>query len=340
MSLVNLAGRRAPVPLKVGLVLGAGGITGVAWLAGALKALQQKTGWDPSTADVIAGTSAGAIVAAVLGARRDPVDLLPYAEDPALLRAAIDRAITDRPGERFAFPLPGSLRLGVAGLATTNWRERVSSLSGFLPRGMRPTDEIRGLTHEAVAAGWPTHTDLWLHSWDVREGRLVTFGALGAPEADLADAVAASCAVPSYYRPVRIDGRVYVDGGLRSFTNADRLTTEKCDTVVCLTPFSTRDRGPWLDTAVFGAVRTATAARTERELRRLRDAGTQVVHLQPTGADIRAMGLNPMDRGRSRRVLETARASVAEGLDEQLRGVNLPTGTSGTRSRPKLRVVA
>ncbi len=259
-------------------------------------ALQQRTGWDPTTADVIAGTSAGAIVATVLGARHDPAGLLPYAEDAALLRVAIDDATADRPAERLMLPLPGSLRLGVAGLTAPSMRGRLASLSGFLPRGVRSTDEVRGLTHEAVAAGWPEHTALWLHSWDVRDGRLVTFGAPGAPQGDLADAVVASCAVPSYYRPVRIDGRVYVDGGLRSFTNADRLLTENCDIVVCLTPFSSRQRGPLLNTAVFGAVRTATAARTERELQKLRDAGTEVVHLQPTSADIRAMGLNPMDR--------------------------------------------
>ena len=37
----------------------------------------------------------------------------------------------------------------------------------------------------------------------------------------MADAVAASCAIPGFYHPVEIDGRRYVDGGMRSTSNLD-----------------------------------------------------------------------------------------------------------------------
>src|SRR5271167_4552894 len=51
---------------KIGLVLGAGGVLGGAWLTGALHAIATETGWDPGSADYIVGTSAGSMVGALL----------------------------------------------------------------------------------------------------------------------------------------------------------------------------------------------------------------------------------------------------------------------------------
>jgi NTE family protein len=71
--------------------------------------------------------------------------------------------------------------------------------------------------------------------------------------------------------------------------------------------------------ALYGALRGAGAVHLGREARRLREAGARVVRVEAGAADVRAMGLNPMDRRRSRHVLETARASVAERLPEVVR---------------------
>jgi NTE family protein len=309
---------RATTP-RVGLVLGAGGITGVAWLAGAVRALEQHSGWHASSADIFVGTSAGAIVATVLAAGHDPCDLLAYGEQPELLKAAIERALHGREPEPRTLPLPVSWRLGVSGLLTPNMRR----LSGFLPTGVVSGDEIRGLTHDAVSEGWPANRELWLNAYDVESGRYVTFGRPGAPEVELADAVVASCAVPSYYRPVTIDGRRYVDGGMRSLTNADLLADDGCDIVIVFSPFASTQRGPLLDTAVYGVPRRATAIQTTREIARLQEAGAQVVCIQPTSADIKAMGLNPMERAHSRHVMDTATASVAALLPAAFRDVDL-----------------
>jgi NTE family protein len=308
----------------VGLVLGAGGITGIAWLVGALEALRERTGWDPATADVVSGTSAGAVAAAVLASGHPMSDLLTYAEDPSALDAAVARATAGRARHSAGPSWPGSLILGATGLLATSLRHRLSSLAGFLPRGHRRTDEIRGLVHDAVAGGWPAGPRLWVHACDYGTGERVTFGRDDAPEADLADAVAASCAVPGYYQPVRIGDRRYVDGGLWSFTNADALVGAGCDVVLVLSPFSTGARGPLLDLAVYGAARGATALQRRREVAQLRNDGARVAVLDPSAEDLQAMGLNPMDRGRSRAVLVTATASVGVRLDEALRGITLP----------------
>src|SRR5438105_12785710 len=57
---------------RVGLVLGAGGVLGGAWLAGGLAAIAEETGWDPATADVIVGTSAGSMIGALLASGVPP----------------------------------------------------------------------------------------------------------------------------------------------------------------------------------------------------------------------------------------------------------------------------
>jgi NTE family protein len=299
--------------------LGAGGITGIAWLAGAVRALEEHAGWEASSADILVGTSAGAIVATVLAADHDPCDLLVYGEQPDTLKAAIERAVRGRDPEPRTLPLPVSLRLGISGLVNPN----ASRLSGFLPTGVVSGDEIRGLTHGAVSKGWPTRRELWLNACDAESGRHVTFGRRGAPEVPLADAVVASCAVPSYYRPVSIGGRRYVDGGVRSLTNADLLADQRCDIVIVLSPFSSTQRGPLLNTALFGVPRRATAMQAAREVARLREAGSQVAWIQPTSADIKAMGINPMERARSRHVMNTATASVAALLPAALGAIDL-----------------
>jgi NTE family protein len=303
----------------VGLVLGAGGITGIAWLAGAVRALEEHTGWEASSADILAGTSAGAVVATVLAAGHDPCDLLVYGEQPHTLKAAIARALRGRDPEPRTLPLPVSLRLGISGLLNPGARR----LSGFLPTGVVSGDEIRGITHAAASKGWPNRRELWLNACDAASGRHVTFGRRGTPEVPLADAVVASCAVPSYYRPVSIGGRRYVDGGVRSLTNADLLADEGCDIVIVLSPFSSTQHGPLLDTALFGVPRRATAMQTAREVARLREAGSQAVCIQPSSADIKAMGLNPMERAHSRRVMDTATASVTALLPEALGDIDL-----------------
>lgn len=53
-------------PPKIGLILGAGGVLGGAWLAGTLHAIASETGWDPGSADHIVGTSAGSMVGALI----------------------------------------------------------------------------------------------------------------------------------------------------------------------------------------------------------------------------------------------------------------------------------
>lgn len=306
---------------RVAVVLGAGGITGTAWLLGALEAIREVTDWDPADADVLCGTSAGALAAAVTASRTPSEALLAMAEDRAVLDAAIAVATGDAPVKhRLPLAWPGSLALGLTGLAAADPKHRLRSLAGFVPAGFRSNDEIRGLIHAATSRGWPQPKTLLINATDYGTARRVTFGAEGAPDATLADAVTASAAVPGYYRPVTIDGQRYVDGGVVSFSNADVVAPYEPDVVLCLSPFGTTVSGGRIDATVLGPVRRASAWQLRREAARLRALGSRVVILEPTRTDLDVMGVNIMERKHARAVLRTARASVTATLADRTLG--------------------
>ena len=296
---------------RVAVVLGAGGITSIAWLLGTLDGLRHATGWEPGAADVLCGTSAGAVAAAVTAAGVATERLVEMAEDQAVLDEQVRLATGSAP-TRHRLPLawPGSLALGLSGLVASDPRHRLRALTGLVPAGFRSGDEIRGLVQEASAAGWPTRTRLLLNAVDYGSGKRVTFGEDGAPAVPLGEAVTASAAVPGYYRPVAIDGRTYVDGGVISFSNADVVAPYAPDLVLCLSPFATTTSGGPRDTALLGGLRRVLRRQLSSETRRLEEAGSRVEVLEPTREDLQVMGLKVMERRHSRAVVEQARASL------------------------------
>ena len=130
------------------------------------------------------------------------------------------------------------------------------------------------------------------------------FGRAGSPFARLSEAVAASCAIPSYFAPVPIGARHYIDGGVHSATNADVLVHAGLDVVIVVSPMSAAhgtSRG------ADAGMRWAMHRRLEREIRRLRAQGTKVVRFEPSAATLAVMGLNAMAEDRSAEVADAAR---------------------------------
>jgi NTE family protein len=313
--------------MKVGLVLGAGGIQGGAWLTGALDALVSETGWDPVEADRIVGTSAGAMIGAIVSSGVPVWFMVAHSAGETIsgLRDAGGRPASDADrsaGARFApegLPSwPGSWRLALATLRDPRRFPPAAVTAGWLPRGFISTAPLKDTVRRAAGDGWSPHPALWIVACDYATGRRVVFGRPGSPSASLADAVAASCAIPSFYRPVEIDGRLYVDGGMWSTSNLDVIEGEDLDLVICLNPTSslhpTRAWNPveWLP----AMVRRATGRRLGHEAKKLRAADTTVVLIQPTGADLRAMGPNLMSNRRRHATLELARRTTLFQLRE------------------------
>ena len=309
-------------PVRVGLVLGAGGLTGHAFHLGALCALQELTGFDGRAADVLVGTSAGSIVAAGLAGGLSVQDLTAEMVGDALSaegarirngargQALAVEALHVPPSSRVAPLAPGVL------LAAARHPLRVrpaAVVSGLLPAGTQSTEPIaRGIRY-LHGLSWPER-DLRICAVRARDARRVVFGTPGAPETDVGTAVAASCAIPAYFAPVRIGGDTYVDGGMHRPTNADAVLRDQLDLVVVSSPMSAGPRpGPRADLAVRLTMRRWLAA----EVRRLRRSGATVVVLQPTARDLDVMGVNPMQAARSEDILASVSASVRARLEAQ-----------------------
>ncbi len=323
--------------MRVGLVLGAGGVVGASWLIGALEALVEETGFDPAGAEYIVGTSAGSVVGALTAAGLTPRQMAAFVSgEPSPEMAEVEQLageVDRRAGTEYrlapGFPVigPGSWRLAMSTLMNPLKHSPAAVLSGWLPRGFLHADPIARLVKRFVDERWPDHPNFWAVACDYATGRRVAFGRADAPPADVGQAVAASCAIPAFYRPVRIGGRRYVDGGVCSPSNLDLLRDRGLDLVVCLNPISSRAENESAGPAarVAAAIRAATGRRLGHEARKLRGGGTEVLLLQPTREDIDVMGFNLMDRGRRATVLDQARQTTSAELAGLRRsGVTLP----------------
>jgi NTE family protein len=259
------------------LVLGGGGLTGIAWEWGIIAGLAE-AGVDLTDADLVIGTSAGSVVGAQLATQADPNERFTrQLAGPGSEIAARVRPLT-------------MARLAWAVLRTRS-AEQVRRNIGQVARTTRTVPA--SARREVIAARLPVHTwpdrRLVITAVDAGSGQRVAFDR--AAGVDLVDAVAASCAVPGVWPPVPIGGRLYIDGGVRSPANADLAAGGR--RVVILAPL-VRGFGP-----ITGVAAQAT------ELRR----HAQVVVVQPDSAALKAIGRNVLDPARR---APAARAGLAQ----------------------------
>lgn len=305
-ALNDLTGRRP----RIGLVLGGGGASGLAFHAGVLWALHHDLGWDARTADIVVGTSAGSIVGSLLRAEIAPEDLAAWATDadPSteghLFRAvmtAADSAVTRRAVPRLTMPVLHMLN------ALRHPSQIPGAMATMLPHGLH--DHSPHVASLVRREAWPSKP-LWISAVRLGDGRLEWFGRdLDPADATvkLADAVAASCAIPVLARPVRIGDHRYLDGSVKSPTHADVLLGADLDLVIVLSPMGHQvGRNP---------MRVAAHRRVQREVALLERAGLAVQLISPDRDTLSAMGLNMMDRARTASVMLQAFLGTVAQLD-------------------------
>jgi NTE family protein len=336
---------------KIGLVLGAGGTLGGAWMTGALHSIATETGWDPGSAQYIVGTSAGSMTGALLACGVPPWFMVAHSSGEEFGGLADVRgepaSSADRSGGA-SFKLhrgapvlgPGSWRLALSSLARPYRYSPAALLAGWLPLGPISTEPLKDTVRRACAEPWAPHPNYWAVAVDYQTGGRVAFGSDGAPPAQLPDAVAASCAIPGFFRAVEIAGRRYVDGGLRSASNLDVLEDERLDLVIALNPMSSLHTGSprTLGERVAFLVRQNSGKRLGSEASRLRERGTEVLLIQPTVHDLDVMGTNLMSRSRRHEVIEMAVETMTDHLRETALGERLgelPRGLPDLVRRPK-----
>jgi NTE family protein len=310
------------VSKRWGLVLGGGGVLGGAWLVGALSALQEVHGLDPRDAEVIVGTSAGSVTAALLGAGVAVDDLRAHQlgvppSDQRLASAVWDHD-TSAGG---AHPPRPHFHVGSATLVTRNvsrWHRMppTAVLAGLLPEGRGSLAAVGALVAGLVPQGWAPHPGVRIVALDYDSGHRVVFGSDAAPAVDLPDAVMASCAIPGWYAPVPIGGRRYVDGGAWSATSTDLLAALGLAEVFVLAPMVSFafDRPASLLARAERRWRAQVTRRCLREVAKVHATGTEVTVLGPGPEDLAALGSNLMAGQRRQDVLQTSLRTSAAAL--------------------------
>lgn len=307
-----------------GLVLGGGGVLGAAWMVGALKALEDELGLDAREFDEIVGTSAGSVLAGLLGAGVPVSDLLVHQ-----LEGAIDVGPMagyswdyekDTGGDRPGLPKVG---LGSRELLRRNALHLrhlppTALLSAILPEGRGSIEAVGALIGHVVPTGWPDRPGVTVVALDYDSGERVAFGREAAPEVSLSSAVMASCAIPGWYQPVRIGEHRYVDGGAWSSTNLDLMTGLGLDEVFVLAPQVSfvRDAPHHWRTRVERQWRNRVTLRVLRELATVHDDGVEVTVLGPGEEDLEAFGSNLMDVSRRPDVIATSLRTSALALHD------------------------
>ncbi len=267
------------------LVLGGGGITGIAWELGLLVGFAEQ-GVDLTDADLVVGTSAGSVVGAQITTGVD------VAERYGAQLVAPDGEVAS------TMTRSTMLRFGLAVLSSRDperMRARLGRIALTTPT-VPESERIDAIARRLPVHAWPDRA-LRVTAVDAHTGAFRVFERdSGVP---LVHAVAASCAVPGIWPPVSVDGGRFVDGGVRSPTNADLAAG--CARVVVLAP-------------IVRGIRAGAGAAPQ--VAALRAGGAQVALISPDPAAVRAIGRNVLDparrAGSARAGRAQARAVAAE----------------------------
>jgi NTE family protein len=285
------------------LVLSGGGVTGVAWETGLLKGLRD-AGLDLTRADLIVGTSAGSIVGTQIAAGLDLDAMYARQLEPP------DPRFEYAPKVDFfqEFARIGPELMAAASAQTADEPGMPQSARAMIGRRAREAqtapeaDRLEIVARRLTVTDWPRR-QLVVTAVDVDDGSFVTWNRDSGVQ--LTSAVASSCAVPFVWPPVTINGHHYMDGGVRSGTNADLAVGY--ERVVVLTP--------------MGSI-SPLGASLVKEQRVLEQSGASVLIVEADAAGKAAFGPNPLDPSRRGAAAEAGlrqAATAAERVAEAVR---------------------
>jgi NTE family protein len=253
------------------LVLGGGGVAGVAWMTGLLFGLAEAGQDVTADAELVVGTSAGSTVGAQLASGLPLADLYARQVDPALQSRELSPEVD---WEKFAEEMGGFM----SGAATPEEMLRGAGRFALSASTISEADRREVVAGRLPSYSWPSSWALQVTAVDCESGELAVFGASSGVA--LVDAVTASCAVPGIWPPTTIGGRRYMDGGTRSMDNADLAAGSA--RIVVVSPLGLNE-----DVPSPMPLRDVVA--------RLRADGSVVTVISPDEASTATFGTNPLD---------------------------------------------
>ncbi len=327
---------------KVALVLAGGGITGVVYEVGALRAINDMlVDLTVNDFDIYVGTSAGALVTSLVANGFTPHEIMQFMDNrhPEIggirVRDIFQANVSGY--ARRLMNLPHSL----ARLAyNTITRPQDIALSDILweftevlPTGLYDGNALERYVRKILEM--PDRCNrfdflekqLYIIATELDSGARAVFGQGGKGIVPISRAVAASSAVPVLYRPVQIFGRDYLDGGLHGTASIDLAIEAGAKLVICINsmvPINAKlthpkenyisDRG--LPAVINQSVRTLLHSGLRYHIKNLQNKypDVDIVLIQPGWDDHRMFSFNPMYYGSRLMLAEHGFETVTSGL--------------------------
>jgi predicted acylesterase/phospholipase RssA len=330
---------------KVALVLAGGGITGAVYEVGALRAINDiLDGLTVNDFDIYVGTSAGALVCSLIANGLSPEEIIQALDNnhPEIGGVGV--------GDIFQADITEYLR-GLLNIPRALWHLSVSSLlhpfnialsdiiwelAHVLPAGLYDSNSLERYVRRVLEMpGRHNRFDflekkLFIVATELDSGNRAVFGQGGKGIVPISRAVAASSAVPILYRPVRIFGKDYVDGGLHGTASLDLAIEAGAKLVICINPMVPLNaarafpdqhymRNHGIQAIVNQAVRTLLHSTLRYHIKNLKVKypDVDIILIQPEWDDERMFSHNPMYYNSRLLLAEHGFTTVTKGLIER-----------------------
>jgi len=239
---------RFRVPPKRALVLAGGGVVGGMYEVGALAALDELLpGFRANDFDLYIGSSAGAVVSALMANQIGAVDLYQILDeerdDPLNFhRGSVYHKGSFSIAARNFFQLVWAVGKKAVSKYRLEWPDILARSGSDMPAGFFSLNPLEAYVREAFGAKGLSNSfhdcprRLLIPAIDLDRAERTVFGAgpfIGTP---ISQAIAASSAIPGFFEPFRINGRDYVDGDVGHTGHADLAVEWGATVVVVINP--------------------------------------------------------------------------------------------------------
>ena len=226
---------------------------------------------------------------------------------------------------------------------------RIPMPQDYMPSGLFDNSTIEQYLRENFAKnGFPNDfpsfqervgKELYICAMNLDTAERVVFGHNTDTSATISEAIQASTALPGFYKPARINGVDYVDGGVRHTANIDVAIEQGADLIICYNPFRPfnnrvhrrfdmesgewkREGQPIADTGMAGIInqvfRTLLHTRLQYGLRAYQDDPNfrgDIILIEPTETDVNMFSMNPLALWDGPRAGRYGYSSVTQTID-------------------------